>query len=505
MPLTSAARRYSPVPAGTPSTRQKFGPSPDTIPQAFTVVPLEDHSYLRLHKAVRIIALCQAPSITDGCEDSLHVTDHRGYIIKYPGDFGHCHRNGIKRVAKATRRTVRGVETAAAFAGNISSHPGDVAVSALSSLHQKVDNRARLDTAGIDPDVFFTAQFVVDGHQKRPMEKLLRDAASMDGHPNITGDLKGIIILENGRTFWICDQCRDCLQRGECIDETNYLTLSRYTSLVKRESNMDVTLCNPDSVVILTQTFSEPTKTKKLIIHIDSEPFETPERATGARFISIKNLFNNLGIVLQDQKVTHLEIRGNSTNGEVYIGLQSVLKCRSLETLHVSGIPCFLQGKDLRMKCQCLMELVLQGVIMDTEQAANNLRTLIGRNSDLTSLTVTSAEFTSMSLATLFLQKPKKMRIQFAKLEYLDLSHNDLDAQEAREFVNIALASERPRLRHLDLSNNPKIGDAGSRSVLELLQAKHCKMEQVKMENTRMELGASQHDDVFLSINVQDV
>ncbi|KAF9937481.1 hypothetical protein BGZ65_001443 [Modicella reniformis] len=118
-----------------------------------------------------------------------------------------------------------------------------------------MDNRARLDTAGIDLDVLFMAQFVVDGHQKRPMEKLLRDTASMDEHPNITGDLKGIV-LEN--------------------------------------------------------EISKPTKTKKLIIHIVPEPFETPERATGARFISIKNLFNNLGTGLQDQSS-----RGNSTNGEI--------------------------------------------------------------------------------------------------------------------------------------------------------------------------------------------
>ncbi|KAF9929372.1 hypothetical protein BGZ65_005832, partial [Modicella reniformis] len=157
-------------------------------------------------------------------------------------------------------------------------------------------------------------------------------------------------------------------------------------------------------------------------------------------------------------------------------------------------------GEDLRMNCQSLKELVLQGVNVGTEQAANKLRTLIGMSSGLTSLTVTNAEFTSMSLATLFLQKPREMRIQFAKLEYLDLSYNNLDTQAARDFVNMALASERPMLRYLNLSNNPRIGDTGSRSVLDLLGAKHCKLEDVKIEGTGMELGTYQHIDIVVSV-----
>ncbi|KAF9919699.1 hypothetical protein BGZ65_011893, partial [Modicella reniformis] len=403
------------------------------------VAPLEDHSYLRLHKAIRVIALCQATSITDGRENSFHTTGHGGYTIKCPGNFGHRYRNGIKRLTKVTRHTVRGIETAAGFVTNVASHPGDAAVSALSSLHRKVDNRARLNRAGIDPDKFFSIQFVVDAHQKKTMEELLRGAANVNGQPNITGDLKGIV-LEDGRTLWVCDKCHDCLQRGVCIGETNILTLAQYTSLVKRESEMNVTLCNPESVAILTETFTNPTKTKKMSIRIDPEYFEAPERTIGSRFNSIVDLFRNLGAVLQGQKVlTHLEIHGNSTSGEVYNGLQSVLKCRSLESLYVSGIPCFLQGKDLRMNCQRLKKLVLQGVHIDTEQAANNLRTLIGMSSGLKSLTVTSAEFTSMSLITLSMEKPKEMRIQFARLEHLDLSHNNLDGQETSVFVNMAL------------------------------------------------------------------
>ncbi|KAF9959180.1 hypothetical protein BGZ65_000736 [Modicella reniformis] len=421
------------------------------------VVPLEDQSYLSLHKVVRII------------------------------------------LTKATRHTVRGVETAAGFVVNAASHPGNAAVSALSSLHQTADNRARLNRAGIDPGNFFSAQFITESHQKRAMEELLRDAVNMNGQHNISGDLKGIV-LENGRTIWVCDRCHDCLQRGESIEETKYLTLSQYIPLVKRESEVNATLYNPESVVILTETFTKPSQTKKMTIHIDPEYFEAPERAKGSRFNSIVDLFHNLGTVLQHQKVlTHLDLHGNSTNGALYAGLQVVLKCQSLEILHVSGIPCFLQGKDLRMKCKGLKELVLQSVLVDTEQTANNLRTLIGMCSGLTKLTVTSAEFTSISLITLFLEKPKEMRRQFAKLEHLDLSYNDLDAQEAIYFVNMTLASERPRLRYLYLSGNPRIGDANCRSIFELLQAKQCKLEEVKMEDTGIASKTSRYIDTYLS------
>ncbi|KAG0004268.1 hypothetical protein BGZ65_000668, partial [Modicella reniformis] len=67
------------------------------------VVPLEDHARLRLHKVIRFIDPCQAP---DGREDSFHPTDHRGYTIKYPGDFEHRNRDGIKRLTRVTRQTV---------------------------------------------------------------------------------------------------------------------------------------------------------------------------------------------------------------------------------------------------------------------------------------------------------------------------------------------------------------------------------------------------------------
>ncbi|KAF9963605.1 hypothetical protein BGZ65_001820 [Modicella reniformis] len=109
------------------------------------------------------------------------------------------------------------------------------------------------------------------------------------------------------------------------------------------------------------------------------------------------------------------------------------------------------------------------------------------------------SRFTPMSLITLFLKKPKEMRRQFAKLEHLDLSYNGLDAQEASKFVNMALGNERPRLKYLDLSGNPEIGDTGCRSIFELLQAKHCNPEEVKMENTGITSETSRYIAMYLS------
>ncbi|KAF9944768.1 hypothetical protein BGZ65_011626, partial [Modicella reniformis] len=85
------------------------------------------HPYMRLHKAVRIIALCQASSITDGRGDSFHVTDHGGYIIKYPRNLEHLCKNGIKQVITVVKNIVSLAVTAATIAGGDPGHSGDVA------------------------------------------------------------------------------------------------------------------------------------------------------------------------------------------------------------------------------------------------------------------------------------------------------------------------------------------------------------------------------------------
>ncbi|KAG0214085.1 hypothetical protein BGX31_001154, partial [Mortierella sp. GBA43] len=369
------------------TARPRLTPSTDTVPQVYLVAPLLDDRFPSLYKAVRIIEPCQAPSIASGNEDSFHMTAHKGYTIKYLRGLEHRYRDGIKRVSKATRYVVRGAETAGNFVVKVPSYPGNLVASSLLSLDYNVDNRARLNMAGIDPESMFVLHIVADTHQRTAMEELLRGAAASKGQQNITGDLKGIV-LDDGRTVWVCDQCHGHLQRGDPIGETDYLTLSQYIPLVKRESEVEATLCNSTAIMVFKETFSRPSKTDKMIIRIDPTYFEAPERSTGARFNSVTNLFNELGQVLQGQKaLRHLEIHANATtDGRVFAGFKAILKCRSLEALIVSGIPCFLQDDGLLIKCRRIKKLTLHGILVDTEQAADNLRMLIGMNPCMTDL-----------------------------------------------------------------------------------------------------------------------
>ncbi|KAG0229037.1 hypothetical protein BGX31_006328 [Mortierella sp. GBA43] len=126
------------------------------------------------------------------------------------------------------------------------------------------------------------------------IEELLYESAASSGERNITGDLKGIV-LENGETIWVCNQCHDCIQKGLPIVESNILTLPQYLPLVRRGPKVEVTLHNTTSVIIFTETFIKPSKTEDMIIHIDPTYFEAPERSTGAPFNSIAHLSRNLG------------------------------------------------------------------------------------------------------------------------------------------------------------------------------------------------------------------
>jgi len=418
------------------ATRLKFDQIPDALPQLFLVVPpLGEPYHVGLHQAVRVIAPCQAPSIKSGGshEGAFHLTAHKGYTIKCPRDLEHRYRHTIKTVAKLTKYIMRGAETAANYVGSLPTPATDLVASTLTSLCQTVDNKARLNRAGIDPSNLFSPQWVTDSHQKKAMEELVRAAAAAEGEHSITGDLNGIV-LKNGRALWVCDRCYNSLRSGYPMEEIEDLTLSQYKSLVKGGSEIEVTLRNSTSVIVLIDVLNKSSNTNKIILHIEPKYFEAPERATGAPLNSIVHLFNELGQVLQGQKaLAHLEIHGPSTNGEVFAGLQAVLKCRSLETLHLSGIPCFLQGENMTIRCRRLQDIELHGVLVNTEQAALNLEALIRRNAGLSRLKVTQAEFTYLSWSTLYMNRPKTMHKRFAQLERLDLSCNDL---QMIHFVN---------------------------------------------------------------------
>ncbi|KAK3806685.1 MAG: hypothetical protein J3Q66DRAFT_421371 [Benniella sp.] len=263
----------------------------------------------------------------------------------------------------------------------IPSHPGDIATSALTSLGRVVDNKDRLNRAGINYKDMLLPQLITDSHQKEAMMELLFGAAVSDEQIDVAGD-------GNENTTWICNQCLACVQKGEPINLTNYLTLSQYEPLINREPEVEVTLHNSMSVKAFTTTLSTQSNTHTIIIRIDPAYFEA--RAEGAPRSSIAHMFNELGRALQYQTaLIHLEIHGNSVDGGVFAGLRAALKCRSLKTLHISGIPCFLQEENITIKCRRLKNLTLQGVLVNTEQAVNNIDALVRTSSSLTSIRVT--------------------------------------------------------------------------------------------------------------------
>ncbi|KAK3806688.1 MAG: hypothetical protein J3Q66DRAFT_406825 [Benniella sp.] len=369
-------RPPTPTPAQPASSSHSQRP---TFPQAF-LVAREDQSQLSLHRAIRIFPLCQIPSVMDESQEQYHLTAHKGWTVKYPRNFEHRHRKSIKRVTRAMNYVVRGAETAASIMASIPSHPGDIATSALTSLERVVDNKDRLNRAGINFKDMLSPQLITDSHQKEAMMELLFGATVSDEQIDVAGN-------GNENTAWICNHCLACVQKGEPIDLTNYLTLSQYEPLIKREPEVEVILHNSMSVMVLTKTFSTQSKTHKIIIRIEPAYFET--RTEGAPRNSIVHMFNELGRALKRQKaLIHLEIHGNSVDGGVFAGLRAVLTCQSLENLHISGIPCFLQ-ENITIKCQRLRVLTLQEVLVDTEQAVGNLAILMKTNSGLTSITLT--------------------------------------------------------------------------------------------------------------------
>ena len=125
---------------------------------------------------------------------------------------------------------------------------------------------------------------------------------------------------------------------------------------------MEVTLHNSMSVKAFTNTLRTPSYTHKIIIRIEAAYFEalpmgSPRKAIGG-------MFNKLARVLESQKkLTHLEIHGNSADDEMFAGLRAVLQSRSLETLHVSGIPRFLEDENIKVRGGRLRSLTIDGLV----------------------------------------------------------------------------------------------------------------------------------------------
>jgi len=312
-----------------------------------------------------------------GSQEQYHLSNHQGWLIKYPRDFEHRHRGTLRLVARAFDHIVRMVGSVLVMFHINPGFLGNMTTSAVISFEQIVDNKDRLKRAGINHKDTLSPQLITDSHQKEALHELLSSAGTSNEQRRFD--------VEGGRTIRVCDDCHGCLQREVPIpiDLTDYLTLSQYTPLIKRDPEVEVTLHNSMSVKVFTNTFRTPSDTHKIIIRIDPAYFEA--RAEGSPRNSIVHMFTELGRALKRQKaLTHLEIHGNSANGIVFVGLRAVLKCRSLETLHVSGIPCFLQEKNITIKCRRLKNLTLQGVLVDTEPAANNIEAIRRTSSSLT-------------------------------------------------------------------------------------------------------------------------
>ncbi|KAI8355245.1 hypothetical protein B0O80DRAFT_425762 [Mortierella sp. GBAus27b] len=202
----------------TTATSAQLNDLTAAIPQKLAVVPdLGDQSGPNWHPKLRLLTLCEALSIINQSDEFLHVVDSEGYTIKCPRTFEHRHRSRLKFGTTVLKYLVAAIEFAASFAINVSSRPGDLAMSALSSTCTIAGNKELLDTAGITPDSLFSVQHIPDPHQERATTKLLQ-GADRHGKDNITGNLERIV--HEGRSLWVCRRCFDDLQNRQVIDET---------------------------------------------------------------------------------------------------------------------------------------------------------------------------------------------------------------------------------------------------------------------------------------------
>ncbi|KAG0224913.1 hypothetical protein B0O80DRAFT_495039 [Mortierella sp. GBAus27b] len=483
----------------TSSTTPLARPAPpnETIdhiaPKFLATLIWERLSGLHYHPRIRLIPLCQGLWITTRNDCSLHVSDSKGYTIKLPHELENRYSHLVKPMFPASKFFVASLGLIGGVVAGVPPRLGDSVNSALSSSSKLFDNQVQLSGAGITLDSMPSVQDIVRRHQKENMKDLLL-GAGWNGVDNV-GNLQRMV-LEDGRYIWACSECSVSLETHVPIDEKErqYMMLPQFLSLIKKGLQGEVNLPDADSVALLSDCLSNSDKRNKLAIHADVSYHEVSEQADhevseqnhGAIFRSIKFRFDVLGQVIQRLKyLTHLEIHGNITSGKMYAGLKSILGCRSLEVLHVSGISCFLQGKDISMECRKLKELSLQDVHLDTDQAVSNLWQLIAASPELATFKLTRARFTTSVLS---MEKPKSTLRQFSRLESLELPSNGLGEQEVLEFVRMVLAGKNPGLRRLDFSGNLGIRSDACESVLKLLANKKCWLKEFEVKNTGVDM-----------------
>ncbi|KAG0001058.1 hypothetical protein BGZ80_006244 [Entomortierella chlamydospora] len=354
----------------------------------------------------------------------------------------------------------------------------------LDYIQAIAETRGHLNRAGI-PDRIWTIHHITENHQKRAMASILNSAAGTDSARIVNGGLNGIV-LKRGRIIWVCNECYDLLLARRPISVEDLVSTAEFVSLTSQEPSTDVVLRSSASVIIFQNTLSNSPDLESIKVEIKPEFFEKKD------LNSTSNLFKELGAAIRGcRKLKSLEIICHSLDDRPYQGLKSVFECSKLERLILRGMKNLLQGPQISMKCKSLKELILDSVLVNTEEAATNLRELVGRNHDLTSLRVTRAKITSESAVVLSSYTPRDSRKQIERLVTLDLSDNNLESIEAVSLVELALGEnkfaglgESHKLRHLDLSKNPRIDDTCCRAILEKFEKKSHPLETLNVEST---------------------
>ncbi|KAF9347435.1 hypothetical protein BGX26_001068, partial [Mortierella sp. AD094] len=476
-----------------------FVDSKDDTPRLFLVAPTFEEPLIKgPYKPIRILLPCQAPSASYGGEDAVHMTSHSGYTIKNPNDFMHNNKDAVKMVGTLASYFATATNIIGSFQGIPGNGGADFVAQVAGNMAQNVDNRTHLNHAGLDTNSLFEKHVATENHQREALKILLRAASASDPTQSMTGELNGVVMY-NGKTIWVCKECYDSMLKGERIKSDYHVSLSDYENLTRRTATVNVMLRGSASLIITGALRNHPCP-QKVTIRIAPEYFEAPERSHRAALASYQSLFGDLAASIYRQRITSLELHGKSEKGYIYAHMQSVLRCASLEQLTITGMPLFLQGteipKDCKMltklvldgipkDCKMLTKLVLDGVRIDSEQAANNLRSLILTNHSLTHLRLTRAGFTAAALDALVLDANKQNQNLFKKLHYINISENNLDVVAATTLV--AMAFKSIDLTHLDISGNSRIGDSGCRAILTLLRERSSKLVELNTDRTGIE------------------
>ncbi|KAF9354839.1 hypothetical protein BGX34_010783 [Mortierella sp. NVP85] len=455
---------------GSISGGKPFEDANDTMPQHFLVAPPLDDPFVKgKYKPFRILAPCQAPSVMNGDESLFHLTDHEGCTVKNPRDLVVGQRNSgdISFLNAVSAYIFMGAEIAGRSHGFSTQAHIDI-------LRQQ----PRAQAGGIQARSFYSKQTVVTQQQVDAMKMVFKSAGLTDHHDTRFG-LRSIRFKEG--TKWVCEDCYQRLSQQLAITNDHLVSLDDYILLTRRSTEIEVTLRCSASVTLFTKLIQKRPLVRKVVIHIESGYFQARERQQGNFYTTMENQFIELGKALREQPLTSVEIRGDRACGPIFDGLQRVLRCSDLKTLHVTGVPRFLQGDRFDNSTYRLKELQFDGVHIDTEDAAFRLSKLLEANPELTDLRLSRSHLTSEALDVLEANEAVKRR--FAKLSHLNISDNIFGAPIAVSLVGMALQGKHLIL--LDLSNNRGFGDAGCRQILELLRFKDpCKLEYLMMDGT---------------------